>query len=175
MEGSKKSTHERLLKESLILRHAVHWTGKNRSKMRHRLEKRIGKTGGGSVVLAAQKRTNGIEPETKPGKQMINCFQRKRGRQSLGCRFNGRGSEQLAKQLPEKGGSESVARQNVSKVKGKGAATASALASVGTKDPLPPDDVCIGRSGIVAIEKAVPVQRLVAVAAWTALLLERKR
>lgn len=139
------------------------------------MQKGIGKGGRRSVALTEQKRTDGIEPETKPGKQMINCFQRKRESKRLGSRLDGRGSKQLAKQLPEKGGSESVTRQNVSKEKRKGAATAPALAAIRTKDPLPPDHGGIGRSGIVAVKKAVPVQRLVAVTAWTALLLERKR
>jgi hypothetical protein len=68
-----------------------------------------------------------------------------------------------------------VARQNIGQENRKRFPTTAALSAIRTKDPLASSEAAaIVFGGIVAVEDAVPVQRFILAAAWTALLFERK-
>ena len=73
------------------------------------------------------------------------------------CGFNRSAGEHLSEQLPKQRGRGGMSRQDIRQEDRKGAPAAAALAAIGTKDPLAADQLSIGLSGIVALEKAVPV------------------
>jgi len=88
---------------------------------------------------------------------MIKSFQRKGQSQRLRRSFNRSAGEHLSEQLPKQRGRGGMARQNIGREDGKGAPASTALAAIGTKDPLAADQLSIGLGGVVALEKAVPV------------------
>jgi hypothetical protein len=68
-----------------------------------------------------------------------------------------------------------MARQNIRQENRKGFSATTATTAIRTKDPLTSRQAAaIVFGGIIAVEDAVPVQRFIAAAAGTALLLERK-
>jgi len=88
--------------------------------------------------------------------------------------FDGKAREQLTKQLPKKRGIEGVARKRVAEKDRERASAPRALAAIGAEDTLTTRDSAMGLGGIVALEKAMAVQRTGPLAEWAALLFKRK-
>jgi len=67
-----------------------------------------------------------------------------------------------------------VPRQNVGQEKGKSASATAALTAIGTEHPLASQQLTICRGGVIAAQKAVPVQHVGSTAVRARPLLERK-
>ena len=82
--------------------------------------------------------------------------------------------EQRRQERPQRGGRQRVPGQHLGQEQGKRVPAPAAPAAVGAEDPLAADRAA-GRVGrIVAVQQAVPIQRLAVTAAGTALLLKGK-
>jgi hypothetical protein len=138
------------------------------------LQERIGLRTGGGLLLTAQERAHLSQSLSQPLQKMIKSLQAKGQAQRLRGGFNRRLRQQSAEQLPEQRGAHRMARQDLGEENREGASTPTALTAIGAKDTLASAEAALGGGGIVALEKAVPVQSFGLVAAWAALLFERK-
>ena len=171
---SSGSTQERLLKGELILTHRTGSLGEDLAQMLDGVPERIGLHTGGRLLAAAQETAQHVQPLPQAGQQVIHRLQGKRqGKGVRGSTDAGLG-KQRRQQRPQPRGRKRVPWQHRRQEQGKRASAPAALAAVGAEDPLAADRLA-GRVGrIVAVEQAVPIQRLGVTAAGTALLLERK-
>lgn len=88
---------------------------------------------------------------------MIERLQAKGRCQRLHGGFERSADQPLAQQAPEHRGRDAMARQDLGQENGKAASATTALAAIGTEDPLSPDRLAVGLGGIVAVKNAVPV------------------
>lgn len=167
-------TEECLLKGELKFTHRTGRLGEDVLQMLDGVAKRIGVRTGRFLLAATQSTAQQIQSLPQTGQQVIHRLQRPGQAQRMGRGPDTGLSEQRGQQRPQPGGRKRMPWQHRGQKQGKRAPAAAALAALGTIDPLAADRLA-GRVGrIVAVEQAVPVQRLGATAAGTALLFERK-
>ena len=168
------STQPRLLEGELKFTHRTGRWGEDVLQMLDGVPKRIGLHARGRFLAAAQEAAQNVQPLPQAGQQVIPRLQRKGQADGLRRGADAGLGEQRRQQRPQDGGRERVTRQHRRQKQGKRAPATAALAAVGAEDPLAPNRLAGGVGRIVAVEQAVPVQRLRLTAAGTALLLERK-
>lgn len=139
-----------------------------------RLEERVAVGTIRRRFLFAQPNPDGIQAPTQSLEQMVDRLQGCRRLGLMESGPDGEAREQSDEQLPEDCGGDAMARQDILQKDRAGAAAASALAAIGAVNPLASDLALVGLGQVVAVKKAVPVQRLGSTAVATALLLERK-
>ncbi len=123
---------------------------------------------------AAEPGTDLRQASAQPLQKVINRFQRKRQAHGLRRGFDGGLGQAPDQKLAQERGVDCVARQNVGQEDRKRFSTTAATAAIRTKDPLATGQAAAVFGRVIPIEDAVPVQRFVLAAAWTALLFERK-
>lgn len=136
--------------------------------------KRIAAKGGRGLLPAAEPRTDLRQASAQPLQKMINRFQRKRQAHGLHRGFDGGLSQALDQKLAQHRGADRVARQHVRQKNGERFSTTAATTAIRTKDPLATGQAAAVFGRVIPIEDAVPIQRFMLAAAWTALLFERK-
>ena len=173
--SARTSPQKRLLKGELKIAHRTEALRKDRAQMFHGVAERIGLKSGRGFLPEAQTGAQFRQTAAQTLQEMINRLQRKRQTQFLGGSFDADIGQQLKQEPAQQRGADGVAWQNIRQKNRKSLAATAATEAIGTKDPLAPRQeaaVIFGR--IVAVKEAVPIQRFLPAAAWTALLFERK-
>lgn len=138
------------------------------------LEKWIGVRTFRGRMARAEFGAHKIQALAQTSEQMVGRLQSKKRTDCPCGRFDGNTSQQLAKQLPKKRGIKGVSGQSVGEKEREGASATRAITAIGTEHTLAARDRAGGLSWIVALKKAVTVQRTGQIAEWAALLFERK-
>jgi len=167
-------SQKRMLKLELKGRRRTLRVWENRLKMFNGLQQWIGLRTGRRHLPLAQPGANHIQLLTQFAPQPIHRFQREGQPQFFRRRLERTARQQPDQQLPKQRGGKSVARQNLGQTKGKRASTTAALPTIGTKDPLAAPHLAIGSYRVIAMKKAVPVQRADSFAVRARPLLEQK-
>jgi hypothetical protein len=111
----------------------------------------------GRFALLKQPGAQHIHARPEPSHQTIKGFQGKNRSERLGSSFDGAALLQLAEQLPQQGGPDTVPRQNIGQKDRESPSATAALPAIGTEYPLPPAEQTVGLGGIVAVKNAMPV------------------
>jgi hypothetical protein len=162
------------LKIQLKITHRTKRVCENGFEMCNSLEKRIDVRTLGRTLAGTKTAAHGIQTMAQASKQMIAGLQGKKRTDHVRGAFDGNVGQQSAEQLPEQRCVEGVARKNAAEKEGKGASATRSSAAIGTEHTLAASDGAAGFCGIVAVKKAVTVQRTGPLAEWAALLFERK-
>ncbi len=167
-------TQQRMLKTKL---ERCRWTtlrGEHRLEMLDRVQQWIGLRAGRRRPFAAQPHTPIIDPLAQFAPEPIHRLQRKGQTPLLRRRLERKPRQQLQQPRPHQRSRQGVPRQHLRQHERKSLPTTAPLPAIGTKHPLAAHPLRTGLGGIIAAKETVPVQRLDALAAWTALLLEGK-
>ncbi len=155
--GGMTSAHERTGENQLKLLKRAGRRRKERQEMPDGVQEGIGLRSLRGLLLLTEQGTEHVQPQPQPSAQLIKRLQGKGQSQGLDGRLERSAGEQLAEQLPEPGGGDTVAGQHVGKEKGKSSSTAAALATVRTIHSLA-SELLAGRvGGVVPVKEAVAV------------------
>jgi len=142
--------------------------------MFHGLQQGVGLATERWLLLAAKPGAKGVKPPAQFAPQPIECFQGKGQPLLFDRSLERKTRQQFYQPRPHQRSRQCVARQNLRQTKHKCPSATIALTPVGTKHPLPPDDLAIGRGGNIAASMTMPVQGANAAAVGTRRLLEGK-
>ena len=167
-------TQQRMLKTKLESRRWTTLRGEHRLEMLDRVQQWIGLRAGRRRLFPAQPRAPVIQPCAQPAPEPIHRLQRKGQTPLLRRRLERKPRQQLHEPRPHQRRRQGVTRQHLRQQERKSFPTTAPPPAIGTKHPLAPHPLRPGPGGIIAAQETVPVQRLDALAAWTALRLEGK-
>ena len=170
-----RSSAKGALENALKVRHRTRRSREHRLKMSHRLRERIDAGTRRRLTSREKHGAQDIEPSTQSTRKMIERLQGEMRVKRLDSALQRTPRKQQTEQSPNNRRGDTVARHYSSQENRERLTASAAPPTIAAKDPLPPEHAGVSSGGIVAVKKAVAVERAGALAMRATPMLERKR